>query len=252
MRVAPSLKIHPAQQLAKAPPPQAGDPPHPVAGPLPKGFWGEAQLPGQLLPAHLVPQAPGCRDAAEVTRPTAQLWSPFLGTPTPAPRKGAGGLGSPLSPSREQPGKLLELPQGRPGPKARLPPPAASRLPPPTEPCPLLRARRSAPGVPGGPATAQAVAALPRAADQPQSVLAFLPDAAILDRLVQKVNLPTQGRSACKGQSRGHRAVGRGERQPRLGPTASSPESRLAGLPGRCSSTRSPVLKGTAPVPQGS
>lgn len=61
--------------------------------------------------------------------------------------------------------------------------------PPPSRlPTVLLRVV-SAPGVPGGPAAAQAVAPLPGAVDEAQGVLKFLLDGSFLDCLVRKVYL---------------------------------------------------------------
>lgn len=63
-------------------------------------------------------------------------------------------------------------------------------------PCPATRtpASPSAPGVPGGSATAEAVAALPRAVDEAQGVLELLAGA-FLDGLVGEVHLRRGGQS---------------------------------------------------------
>lgn len=53
----------------------------------------------------------------------------------------------------------------------------------------VLLSHASAPGVPGGPAAAQAVAPLPGAMDEAQGILKFLLDGSFLDRLVGKVYL---------------------------------------------------------------
>lgn len=66
-------------------------------------------------------------------------------------------------------------------PKPVSPPPSGL----PTE----LPSHASAPGVPGGPATAQAVAPLPGAVDEAQGVFKFLLDGSFLDGLVRKVDL---------------------------------------------------------------
>lgn len=61
--------------------------------------------------------------------------------------------------------------------------------PPPSRLPPVLLGHASAPGVPGGPAAAQAVAPLPGTVDEAQGVLKFLLDGSFLDCLVRKVYL---------------------------------------------------------------
>lgn len=150
--------------------------------------------------------------------------------------------------SKQTPGVgagLMECPkQARPTP---LPPQVPPLVSPPC--FRLVGSGRSSPpgrltpGVPGSPATTQAVAALPRAVDQAQRILAFLPDGAVLEGLVQKVHLPTQ---------RGKRSR-EGETEPPGGPRLQSQAARrMTSQPGRCSSTQRPAPAGTARVLQGS